>query len=185
MTPEQREQFLERMRARGFTPPADLQTGTDGAATANAGRSGGNRSGAPAASSGQRRQGTQTASNAPAASGGATTFDALFGPLPSTETFGQAWLYVDGKLQRVRLRLGVSDGQQTELVQALDGSLQEGTDLVTSITTAAQRQTTTGGTAFPGLGGGGRGQGFPGGGGFGGGAGGNRGGGGAARGGGR
>ena len=78
-----------------------------------------------------------------------------------------------GKLKRVRLRLGISDGQQTELIQALDGELKEGTEVVTNVITGAVRQAPTapGGAGFPGLGGGRQG-GFPGGGG-----GGNRGGG--------
>ena len=104
---------------------------------------------------------------ASAPSRGATTVDSLFGPLPPTESFGQAWLYLDGKLQRVRLRLGVSDGQQTEVIQALDGDIKEGTDVVTSILTGPARQVAppAGGNAFPGLGGG---RGFGGGGGRGG-----------------
>ena len=161
MTPEQREQFMERLRARGITPPADGQTAA-----------------APARGRGQgpRAQGQAQAARPaarPAAAQGATTFDALFGPLTQADTFGQAWLNVDNKLQRVRLRLGISDGQQTELIQALDGQVQEGTELVANVITGAVRQAPTppGGTAFPGLGGGR--QGFPGGGG-----GGNRGGGG-------
>jgi hypothetical protein len=73
------------------------------------------------------------------------------------------WLNKDNKLQRVRLRLGITDGQQTELIQAMDGELQEGTEVVTNVITAAVRQTATPpGGAFPGLGGGR--QGFPGGG---------------------
>jgi hypothetical protein len=85
--------------------------------------------------------------------------------LPSIETFGQVWLNKDNKLQRVRVRLGISDGQQTELIQALDGELQEGTEVVTNVLTGAVRQTATpqGGAGFPGLTGGR--QGFPGGGG--------------------
>ena len=57
----------------------------------------------------------------------------MFGPLAQTETFGQVWLNVGGKLQRVRTRLGVSDGQQTELIQALDGELKDGTEVVTNV----------------------------------------------------
>jgi multidrug efflux pump subunit AcrA (membrane-fusion protein) len=94
----------------------------------------------------------------------ATTIDALFGPLPPTESFGQVWLFQNGKLVRVPARVGISDGQQTELIQ---GDLKEGEDVVTGVITAAQRAATnTGSTAFPGFqqnrGGGG---GFPGGGG--------------------
>ena len=154
MTPEERERFMERMRARGFTLPTEGQP----AAAAQAGRG-----------QGPRAQGRATTAARPAAprtqAQSATTFDALFGPLPQTETFGQVWLNVDGKLQRVRTRLGVSDGQQTELIQAMDGDLKEGTEVVTNVITGAVRQTPAapGGAAFPGLGGGR--QGFPGGGG--------------------
>jgi HlyD family secretion protein len=153
MTPEEREAFMERMRARGFTPPAEGQT--PAAATAGSGRGQGPRQ--PA----QPRAARPAA--APAASS-ATTFDALFGPLTQTESFGQVWLNKDNKLERVRLRLGISDGQQTELIQALDGDLQEGTEVVTNVITGAVRQTLQpqGGQGFPGLGGGRQG-GFPGG----------------------
>ena len=153
MTPEERERFMERMRARGFTPPTEGQA----AALPQGGRGQGPR--APAAAAATRAPAPKTPAQ------GATTFDALFGPLAQTETFGQVWLNVDGKLQRVRTRLGVSDGQQTELIQALDGDLHEGTEVVTNVITGAVRQTPAapGGAAFPGLGGGR--QGFPGGGG--------------------
>jgi HlyD family secretion protein len=126
MTPEQREQLVERMRARGFTPPAAGQ-----AAAAK-----------PAAPAPQRQ-------------GSPTTFDALFAPLTPTESVGQVWLHQDGKLERVRLRLGITDGQQTELIQALDGGIQEGAELITSVTIGGVRQTAApaGGSAFPGLGG--------------------------------
>ncbi|CAN5767994.1 hypothetical protein BH18ACI5_BH18ACI5_27340 [soil metagenome] len=155
MTLEERERFTERMRARGFTPPADGQADTP----MRPGRGQGPRQGSQAAPAAK-----PAASPATAAS--ATTFDALFGPLTQTETSGQVWLNAGGKLQRVRMRLGISDGQQTELIQALDGELQEGTEVVTSVITGAVRQTATppGGGAFPGLGGGRQG-GFPGGGG--------------------
>jgi HlyD family secretion protein len=157
MTPEERERFMERMRARGFTPPADGQAAAAVPERGGRGQGAGRREG-------QRAQGQAQAPRpaTPAAAAGATTFDALFGPLTQTETFGQVWLNKDNKLQRVRLRLGISDGQQTELIQAMDGELQEGTEVVTSVITGAVRQTATpqGGAGFPGLGGR---QGFPGG----------------------
>jgi hypothetical protein len=149
MTPEEREAFTERMRARGFTPPAEGRT--------------------PAATDGGRGQGPRQQGQAQAArpaaapaAASATTFDALFGPLTQTESFGQVWLNKDGKLERVRLRLGISDGQQSELIQAIDGQLQEGTEVVTNVMTGSVRPTVTPqrGGAFPGLGGrGGRGGG--------------------------
>jgi HlyD family secretion protein len=156
MSPEERQQMIERMKARGFTLPADV--------------AGGN---AQPAKAGQAQK-TPAAKATPARGAGATTIDALFGPLPPTESFGQVWLHPDAKLNRVRLRLGISDGQQTELIQVLDNTkIEEGTEVVTAVTTAAQRTAATaGGNAFPGLGGQQRG-GFQGG--FGGGGGGNRG----------
>jgi HlyD family secretion protein len=107
---------------------------------------------------------TATPAPSPVRATGATTFDALFGPLTQTESFVQVWLAAGGKLQRARLRLGITDGQHTELIQALDGELSEATEVVTNVTTGAVRQTAApAGTAFPGLGTGR--QGFPGGGG--------------------
>jgi HlyD family secretion protein len=174
MAPDERERFLERMRARGLAPSPDGRTegGRQGGPNAQASQDG---------QGGERRQRRPEAvpAAAPAAQerSMATNIDALFGPLPSTETAGQVWLNQGGKLNRVRLRLGISDGQQSELLQVFDNTkLEEGTEVVTSITLGAQRAAVTGGSAFPGLGTGR--QGFPG-------AGGNRGGGGGNRGGGR
>jgi HlyD family secretion protein len=158
MTPEERERFMERMRARGFSLP-DAGAGPETAAR-------GGRGQGPRAQGQSRAQGQtagRAASPAAAPAPNATTFDALFGPLPQVETFGQVWLNKDNKLQRARLRLGISDGQQTELIQVLDGELQEGAEVVTNVITGAVRQTATpGGATFPGLTGGR--QGFPGGG---------------------
>jgi hypothetical protein len=67
------------------------------------------------------------------ANAGATTIDSLFGPLPVTITSGRAWLWLSGQKQLkgpVRLRLGISDGQFTELVE---GELNEGQELVTGV----------------------------------------------------
>jgi HlyD family secretion protein len=159
MTPEERERFMERMKARGITPPADGQS----AAAPQGGRGQGPR----AQNQGQT---TKQAATPSRALGGATTFDALFGPLAPTESFGQVWLHQSGKLQRARLTLGITDGQQTELIQAMDGDLQEGTEVVTNVTIGAVRQAATppATNAFPGLEGGRRGfggGGFQGGGG--------------------
>jgi hypothetical protein len=152
MTPEEREQRLQRMRERGFDPTAG--------ATAGAASTG--RGAAPAA----------PAPTAAARKSTATTIDALFGPLARVETTGRAWLYADKQLKQVRLRLGISDGQNTELIE---GDLQQGAEVVTNI--ALGNDTRPAATNFP-FGQPGRG-GFPGNGGFGGpGGGGNRGGGG-------
>jgi HlyD family secretion protein len=146
MSPEERERALEQLRARG---------GRGGAAPTDA----------PVA----RRNATPPAPPTAADNPAATTFDALFAPLPPVESAGRVWLYHDKQLTPLRVRIGVSDGQNSELIE---GDLQEGTELVTNVIIAAQaRPAATGG--FPGLGQPQRG-GFPGGGGGGG----NRGGGG-------
>jgi hypothetical protein len=62
---------------------------------------------------------------------GATTIDALFGPLPAVETRGRVWLSVDKKLKPVSLRLGITDGQTTELIE---GDIEPGIEVVTNVT---------------------------------------------------
>jgi HlyD family secretion protein len=120
MSPEQREQFMARMRERG---------GNGG----GGGRARGRSSEAAAEPTPNPRP------------PGATTVDALFGPLPEVETRGQVWRYVDKQLTPVRLRLGITDGQMTEL---LEGDLEPGIELVTNITTGTETVRT-----MPGFGG--------------------------------
>ena len=120
MTPEQREQMMAR-RGRGG----------DGA------NLGGRRGRAPA----------PAATPAPATGrGSATTIDALFGPLAQVETRGQVWVYADKQLRPVRLRLGVSDGQVSEL---LEGEVGPGIELVTNINTGQEIRTQPGFGGFP------------------------------------
>jgi hypothetical protein len=105
----------------------------------------------------------------------ATTIDALFGPLTEVQTDGRVWTYENNQLKPVPVRLGISDGQTTELIR---GDLQPDTPVVTNVTTGAQSKTTTTAAASTGLFGGLAGPGGPGGGNRGGfGGGGNRGGG--------
>lgn len=191
LPPDERERMLERMRARGFDPTAASETpgaGRGGAAAPA-------RSGGPGAA-----PRTAQATKAPA-SPQATNIDALFGPLPTVETTGRVWLYIDKQLRPVRVRLGITDGQVTELLRADavapvgdpaaaagpgGGSpgapaIAEGTELVTNVTTGTEAARPAPSTAFPGFGqqpGRFGGPGGFGGGGFGGGGGGNRGGGG-------
>ena len=168
MTPEQRERFEARMReggGRGFGRP-------DGGE--------GNRQGNNA----QRpdRQQTPTRSTASSStqppqsrtmSSGATTIDSLFGPLPVVETRGMAWLYVNKQLKLVRLRLGITDGTFTEVIN--EEELQPNMEVVTMMTTGLETRTPAGqgGSQNPLMGpqrgGPGRGPGGPGGGGGGGG----------------
>jgi HlyD family secretion protein len=84
----------------------------------------------------------------------ATTIDALFGPLVEMQTQGTVWTYEHQQLKSVPVRLGISDGQTTELI---DGDMQPDTAVVTSITTAADKirpatTTTVAGGPFGGLG---------------------------------
>ena len=46
------------------------------------------------------------------------TIDALFAPLPPVESRGRAWLFMDHQLKPVGLRLGITDGTNTELLSS-------------------------------------------------------------------
>ncbi|MCY4074349.1 MAG: efflux RND transporter periplasmic adaptor subunit [Acidobacteria bacterium] len=99
MSPQEREQFFARMRARGGGP----------------GRGG-------PGGSGLRRGGPRRLANAggdtavPAVERGATTIDALFSPLPPTVSNGRVWLLQGDRLEPVEVRLGVTDGTASELL---------------------------------------------------------------------
>ena len=72
---------------------------------------------------------------------GAQTIDALFAPLASVESRGRAWLFMDHQLKPVNLRLGITDGTNTEL---LSGELQQNMEVVTGVTGLSPTRTTTG-----------------------------------------
>ena len=110
MSPEEQQQFLARMKERGG------DTSAFEAARPRAGA-------APKAAAAQ----------------GASTIDALFAPLPVVESRGRAWLYVDKMLKPVQLRLGISDGANTEVIS---DDLQEGTEVVTGVTGAGPARNT-------------------------------------------
>ena len=61
----------------------------------------------------------------------AETIDALFAPLPTVESRGRAWLFMDHQLKPVNMRLGISDGTNTEL---LSSELQPNMEVVTGVT---------------------------------------------------
>ena len=131
MTPEQRERFEARMRERQ---------------AAGSAQGGGERGG------GRQNGGSQPAPNqagranaepqSRTLSSGATTIDSLFGPLPVVETRGMAWLFVNKQLKPVRLRLGISDGTFTEVIN--DEELQPNMEVVTMMTTGLEQRTTPG-----------------------------------------
>jgi HlyD family secretion protein len=87
----------------------------------------------------------QPAAKAPAkgkgAAQGAQTIDALFAPLPSVESRGRVWLFIDHQLKPVSLRLGITDGANTEI---LSGELQQSQEVVIGITGLSPTRTTTG-----------------------------------------
>ncbi len=74
---------------------------------------------------------------------GHTTIDSLFGPLQTTETRGRAWLYENKQLKSVPLRLGVTDGTYSEV---LDGDLKEGQEVVVNMVTGLEPVTRPGQT---------------------------------------
>ena len=124
MTPEERERFQARMQSR--------LGGAQGPQSGSA--PGGSRAGRGPAAAGEQPSRTM--------SSGATTIDSLFGPLPIVETRGAAWLYVGKQLKMVRLRLGISDGTFTEIIN--EAELQPGTEVVVNLTTGLEPRTTPG-----------------------------------------
>jgi hypothetical protein len=134
MSPEEREQFVARMKERGVDVESIL-----------AGRTPPSGGGAPAEQRpGRTRVPGRSSAGTPASDGSGSaprpvgapqTIDSLFGPLPQTESRGRVWLYANKQLTPVRLRLGISDGIYTEL---LDGELQPGMEVVSSLVLPAQ-----------------------------------------------
>jgi HlyD family secretion protein len=111
---------------------------------------------------GGRAGGGTPATLPPIAGRGADTIDALFAPLPPVESRGRVWTFNDKQLKPVDVRLGITDGTFTEL---LDGeSLNADTQVVTGMTGLDTRAQTPAGAGNPfqqgGRGRGGRGGGF-------------------------
>jgi HlyD family secretion protein len=161
LPPEERERIMARMRESGRGP--------FGAGAGNGGGNNGAAAGDPRGGQGGRSQ-ASTAQNSPLASRG-NTIDSLFGPLPTVESRGLAWLWMNKQLKLARLRLGVSDGTYTEVLN--EEELQPGMEVVLNVTTGLEPQARPGqgGANNPLMGpqrgfpGGGRGQGGTGGGG--------------------
>jgi hypothetical protein len=111
MTPDEQQQFITRMKDRGQDTSAFEQAGKAGAAKSS-----------DATSSTRQKYGSPAS---------AQTIDALFAPLPIVETRGRAWVFMNHELKPVNLRLGISDGTNTEL---LSGELQQNQEVVTGVT---------------------------------------------------
>ena len=137
MSPDEQKQFVARMKERGGdTSSFEKELGGAGAAKKST------------------KSPTQSA----------TTIDALFAPLPVVESRGRAWLFIDHQLKPVNLRLGISDGQYTEV---LGTELADTAEVVTGVTGLAPTRNTpqpqgTGNPFTPGRGGPGGPGGFPG-----------------------
>jgi len=143
MSPDEQQQFIARMKERGRETSAfEAQATSRGAKPAT----------------GAHTPATPGKSGIPA---GAETIDALFAPLPTTETRGRAWLFMNRQLKAVDMRLGISDGTNTELIGP---EVQEGTLMATGVTglgttRTAPTQTGSGNPLMPGGRGPGGGQG--------------------------
>lgn len=145
LPPGERARMLERLRARGFDPSPGEGRGPNETAPP---RDRAQASGRSAATAHPR----------------ATTIDALFGPLPAADSVGRVWLHVDAHLEPAGVRLGITDGQATELIA---GALMEGAEVVTNVVTGTEttRPAPVGFVPFlggrpPGSGRGGGGRGF-------------------------
>ena len=132
--PERMRQFQERMVE--MSPEARERVIAERRAARGGGESGPHSSsGAP-----RRRASASTQPTVPTVDRGATTIDALFGPLPPTESTGRVWVMEDAQLQAVNVRLGVTDGTATELLGAAGlATLDTGMQLVTNISTPDTR----------------------------------------------
>ena len=112
MSQDERAPFIARMKARGQDTSAFEQTATGAGAKPSA---------APAAELRPKY----------GAAAPPQTIDALFAPLQTVESRGRAWLFMNHELKPVNLRLGISDGTNTEL---LSPELQLNMEVVTGVT---------------------------------------------------
>jgi hypothetical protein len=69
----------------------------------------------------------------------ATTVDALFAPLQAAESRGAAWLFDGNALKMLPLRLGVTDGMFTEVLNGSD--VPPDAKVVVSMTTGLEQKT--------------------------------------------
>jgi len=125
LTPEQRQQMMERFGRAGGA----------GGRSGQGGRTGG-RTG---------RGNAQPAPVVPAGPLNAEKIDEMFAPLQRTETRSPVWTWDEAKkeLKSINLRLGVSDGTWTELIS---GDVQVGQQVVTGIILPQAARTATPGS---------------------------------------
>jgi len=135
MSPDEQKQFIARMKERGQDTSAFEKLAAQDSQSSKGSQ--------PSAASALRQK-----YGAPANGQTAQTIDALFPPLPTVESRGRAWLFMDHQLKPVNLRLGVTDGTYTELLSA---ELQPGMEVVTGVTGLGATRSTGGqqGTGNP------------------------------------
>jgi len=161
MTPEERAAWEERRKQReangggrgGFGGGGGGGNfGGGGGNVGGGGQGGGNfqRNGGGAsvgrganAGGGNRTGGSTAAPEKSAATTSATTIDALFAPLAPVETRGRVWLFVNKQLKPVDLRLGITDGTYTEVLND-PSELASNTEVVISIITPEMASRPTG-----------------------------------------
>ena len=145
MSPEERERML-RTDARRAASIRRRSSAERIRRAAGRGQRAGTRARRGGRRSARRARNTSSPAVAPPA---ATTFDALFAPLPPVETAGRVWLYVDNQLKPVRVRVGVSDGQNSELIE---GDLRKAPKSSPTSSPAPRHGRRGGAGGFPGLG---------------------------------
>lgn len=156
MTPEERERMQARMKEREAQGGGRGNFGAGPGGPGGGRGQGGGRNATPGNGTGNATPGTAaggrtgrdlgrgiTGNVTPGTSitSGHTTIDSLFGPLQTTETRGRAWLYENKQLKSVALRLGVTDGTYSEV---LDGELKEGQEVVVNMVTGLEPVTRPG-----------------------------------------
>ena len=121
--------------------PAELQRTGTGARGGRARTDGGSASALQAQRSGRRHsRRLQRHDPARTAASKATTIDALFAPLTTTESRGMVWQYDGNKqLKAVRLRLGATDGTFTEVLNEADVATDA--QIVTAMKTGLEQST--------------------------------------------
>ena len=120
--------------------------------------SGGGFRGAGGRRGGRGRAGAPAAPQPTGRAESADTIDALFAPLPPVESRGRVWTFADKQLKPMDVRLGITDGTFTELLEG--ESLNVDTQVVTGMTglvTRAQATPAAAGNPFQPGGRGGRG----------------------------
>ena len=145
MTPEERARFQERMAQGGGRGGPGGQGGDGGGR--NQGQAGQAPGGPGAPGQGQlagrdmRRGITGNVTAGDSVNSGATTIDSLFAPLQTVETRGRAWIFENKQLRSVPVRLGVTDGTNTELIE---GDIKEGQEIVVNFVTGLEPARTAG-----------------------------------------